>query len=132
MKSWFSKRRYLEFIIKTEIGKVKFKRQEIQRRGVIKVVPLVITYHLLLKSVGKIIQNHLYLLYKDYEFKNLFSPTLMVCFKSACKLSSYLIRANLYSLNRSVRSFKCKKPRCEVCLNVIQTDIFTSTVTRKT
>ena len=120
MKSWFSKRGYLEFIIKTETDKVKFKRQEIQRReGVIKGVPLVITYHLLLKFVGKILQNHLYFLYKDNEFKKVFSPALMVYFKSACKLSSYLMRANLYSLNRSVGLFKYEKPRFEVCLNVI-------------
>ena len=26
-------------------------------------------------------------------------------------------------------SFKCNKPRCEVCINVIETDTFTSTVT---
>ena len=29
-------------------------------------------------------------------------------------------------------SFKCNKPRCEICVNVIETDTFTSTVTGKT
>ena len=28
-------------------------------------------------------------------------------------------------------SFKCNKPRCEVCINVIETDTFTSTATRE-
>ena len=56
----------------------------------------------------------------------------MVSFKSARKLSSYLVRAKLYPLNRSVGSFKCNKSRCEICVNVIETDTFTSTVTVKT
>ena len=46
--------------------------------------------------------------------------------------SSYLVRAKLYPLNRSVGSFKCNKPRCEICVNVIETDTFTSIVTGKT
>ena len=39
------------------------------------------------------------------------------------------MRAKLYPLNRTVGPFKCKKPRCEVCVNITETDIFTSTVT---
>ena len=38
----------------------------------------------------------------------------------------------LYPLNRSVGSFKCKKPGCEVCINVIETDTFTSAVRGET
>ena len=56
----------------------------------------------------------------------------MVSLKSARKLSSYLVKAKLYPLNRSLGSFKCKKPRFEVCINVIETDTFTNAVTGKT
>ena len=50
-------------------------------------------------------------------------------FKSARELSSYLVRAKLYPLQRTVGSFKRNKPWYEVCLNVIETDTFTSTAT---
>ena len=92
-------------------------------------VPLVITYHLLLKSVGTIFYKHLYLLHMEKEIKKVFPIAPMVSFKSARKLSSYLVRAKLYPLQRAVGSFKCNKPRCEICINIIETDIFTSTVT---
>ena len=43
------------------------------------------------------------------EVKNLFLPRPMVSFRSACKLSSYLVRAKLYPLHRKVGSEKCAK-----------------------
>ena len=68
----------------------------------------------------------------DEEVKKVFFPGLMVSFGSARKVSSYLVRAKLYTLERTISSFKCNKIRCQVCLNVNETDSFTSTVTRKT
>ena len=65
----------------------------------------------------------------DKEVKKVFPVAPIVSFKSSRKLSSYLVRAKLYPLQRTVRSFKYNKPRCEVCINVIETDIFTSTGT---
>ena len=56
----------------------------------------------------------------------------MVSFQSARKVSSYLVRAKVYPLERTVSSFKCKKSRCQPCLNVNETDTFTSAVTKKT
>ena len=41
---------------------------------------------------------HLYILYLDKEVKKVFSPAPIVSFKSARKLSSYLVRAKLYPL----------------------------------
>ena len=130
MKSWFLKRGYPENIINREMEKVKFKKQVFSRRGVVtKGVPLVIKYHPLLKSVGTILYKHLYLLHMDKEVKKVFPVAPIVSFKSAQKLSSYLVRAKLYPLERTVGSFKCNKHQCEVCINVIETDIFTSTET---
>ena len=55
MKSWFLKRGYPVALTQNEMDKVKFKRQRIQRReGITKGVPLVITYHPLLKGVCNI------------------------------------------------------------------------------
>ena len=55
----------------------------------------------------------------------------MVSFRGASKLGSYLVRAKLYPLGRSVGSFKCNIKRCQVCLNVAETKTFSSPVTKK-
>ena len=52
----------------------------------------------------------------------------LVSFRSAQKLSTYLIQVKLYPLQRKLGSVKCGKWRCEVCNNVTETSIFTSTV----
>ena len=56
----------------------------------------------------------------------------MVSFRSASRISSYLVRAKLYPLERCVGSRQYKKRRCEVCTNVTETDTFSSTVTGET
>ena len=61
--------------------------------------------------------------------KNLFLPGPMLSFRGARKLSSYLVKAKVYRLDRKVGSKKCAKNRCEVCNYVTDTDTFTSTVT---
>ena len=61
-----------------------------------------------------------------------FTPEPVAIFHSARKLSSYLIRANLYLIERIVSSDECKGKRCEVCLNVQVTSCFTNSVTNAT
>ena len=77
----------------------------------------------------KIITDNTYLLHMNEEVKNLLIPGPMVSFRGACKLSSYLVRAKLYSLHRKVGSKKCTKNRCEICDYVTDTETFTSTGT---
>ena len=64
--------------------------------------------------------------------KKVFTPGPMISFRSARKLSSYLVRAKLYFIKRTVGSFKCNSKRCQTCLNVNETGTFTSTTTGKT
>ena len=68
----------------------------------------------------------------DEEIKRAFTPGLMISFRSARKLSSYLVKAKLYPTEKVVGSFKCNKPRCLVCVNVTETNTFSSTVTGRT
>ena len=56
----------------------------------------------------------------DQEVKKVFTPKPMASFRSARKLSSYLVRAKLYPLKR-----------CQTCLNVNETDSFASSVTKE-
>ena len=56
----------------------------------------------------------------------------MASFQSVQKLSSYLIQVKFQPLQRKVGSSKCGTQRCEVCNNVTNTTIFSSTVTGNT
>ena len=56
----------------------------------------------------------------------------MVSFQGARKLSSYLFRGEVYPLERKVGSCGYGKKRCQVCINITETDSFTSASTNKT
>ena len=56
------------------------------------------------------------------ESKAVFSLGPMVSFRSARRISSNLVRAELYPLERFVGSRQGKKRRCEICTNVTETD----------
>ena len=132
MKPWFLKREYPEKPIENEMRKVKFCKEEIKKAKVVKDIPFVVTYNPQLKNVGRIINKNIYLLNMNEETKKLFSPRPMVSFKSLRKISSYLVRDNFYPLDRVVGSTKCSKKRCEVCMNVSETNTFISNVTGET
>ena len=127
MKSWFLRRGYPKDLIETEQNKVYIpsKSKSCNQKG----VPLVVTYHPLLQDLNSIINKYIYLLYADEEVKITFSPKPMISFRSARKLSSYLVRAELYPIERRVGSFQCKSSGCKVCLNVVETNSSTSTTT---
>ena len=79
----FLKIGYPESLIKTETEKNKFRQRLVSRREEItKVLPLVLTYHPLLKSVP-ISHKHLPLLYMDKEAKKGFTLGPIVSFKSS-------------------------------------------------
>ena len=69
-------------------------------------VLLVTTFHPLLKDFGNIIHKNLYLLYVDQEAKRVFMPGPMITFLSSRKHSSYLVKARLYPLERTIGSCK--------------------------
>ena len=107
--------------------KVRFSEQGQKPKKVEKVVPFVVTYHPLLSKLPSIIHRNLHLLHMNQEVKNVFTIVPIVSYRSARKISSYLVRAKIYPLERKVGSEKCGKWRCEVCLNIHETDTFTST-----
>ena len=87
-------------------------------------VPFIVTYHPLLNSLYGIIRRNLYLLNMDQRVKEVFSSQPMVSFRSARKLSNYLVPAKLYPLERRVGSYKCRCNRCHVCRSITETDMF--------
>ena len=129
MKELFIKTGCPESVIDKEMEKVPFSEQGQKSKKVEKGVLFVVTYHPLLSKLSSIIHRNLYLLYMNQEVKNVFTPGPIVSYRSARKISSYLVRAKLYPLERKVGSEKCGKSRCEVCLNIHETDTFASTIT---
>ena len=90
-------------------------------------IPFVVIYQPSLSCLNRIIKNNLNILYMSCETKAVFSPELMVSFRSARRFSSYLVRAKLYPLERFVGSRQCKKRRCKICTNVTEIDTFSVT-----
>ena len=78
--------------------------------------------------ICKIFHRHLNLLYTDQEGEGVFTPGPINSFRSARKISSYLIWAKLYPLERRDVSFKSRCRYCQVCLNVTETETFISTL----
>ena len=77
----------------------------------------------MLKFLQKIVDKNLNLLYMNEEFKKHFTPKPMVSYRSSHKISSYILQAKLYHIDRRVGCY-----RCEVCKYITETDTFTSTV----
>ena len=132
MKIWFQKRGYLQNIIENEMEKVKFPSCNKAQRKHSKGIAFVVTYHPLLKQLKGILRRNMYLLHMNVEIKQTFTPVPMVSYRSSRKLSSYLVTAKLYPTERIVGSKGCGKKCWEVCVNVCETDTFTSTVTGET
>ena len=125
-------------------------------------VPFVLTYHLKLKSLNKILTKYFYLLYMDKGVNKLFTPELMFLFHSVRTWSNYLLRAKTYLFERTIgsKNFNSKrfelrresKPqpliltrlakwlscvvstveRCKVPIKANEASTFTSTVTEET
>ena len=67
----------------------------LQNKKCEKGVPFVVTYHLILNSLSKIIQGNMYIFNMNEEARKTFSPGPMVSFRSAWKLSGYFVWAEL-------------------------------------
>ena len=117
-------------MIHAQMRKVKFgQRLKAGSKQASFGVPFVITYHPKLKKIAQIMKKLEHLLYQDESVKRVFTPLPIVSYRSARKLSSYLVRAKLYLLERKRGSYKCGNLRCRVFNNIEETDTFTSTAT---
>ena len=88
MKSWFLKRDYPENMTDEEMKKAKFSEKGSKKSKRSKGVPFVVTYQPSLKCLSRIIKGNFNILYMSYEAKGVFSPGLMVSFRSASRISS--------------------------------------------
>ena len=111
MKLWFLKWGYPENIVDQELGKVESSESSQRTNKKDKGVCLVATYPLL-QNTGRVFHRHLDLLYTDQEVERVCKPGPMALFHSVQKISSYLVWAKLYPLERRVGSFNCGGRHC--------------------
>ena len=109
MELWFLKRGYPENMIDEEMKKVKFLEKGSKKSEGFKGVSFVVTYHPSLNCLSRIIKDSLNISDMSREAKAVFSPGPMILFRSARRISSYLVKAKLYPLERFVGSRQCKK-----------------------
>ena len=91
--SWFLERGLPSYLIESKAKKVKITRNvnNTNRSKSIKGVPFVLNHHPKLKSLNEILTKNLYLLYMDKEVKKVSLSKLLISFRSARKLSNYLV-----------------------------------------
>ena len=94
-------------MIDSQMRKVKFgQRLKAGSKQVGFSVPFVRTYHPTLEKIAQIMKKLEHILYQDESVKQIFSSPPLVSYRSARKLSSYLVRAKLYSLERKRGSYR--------------------------
>ena len=71
-------------------------------------IQLVVTYHPWLESLSAIINKNLSNLHMDKDVKRVPTSQPVVSFCSAHKLNSYVVRAKLYPLEKTLGLWKCK------------------------
>ena len=120
MKEWFLACGYPEKIVKEQIKLVVFGKKDKRQEDSTKGVPFVVTFHPKLIFLAKKIKELSKYLHLDLEVKAMFTPALMVSFRSTRKITDYLVRAKLYLLQRSVGSRKCNQSRCKVIILKVQ------------
>ena len=80
LRHWFLKRGYPAKIVNAEMKKVKLSKSMHKNIKKETGVPFVVTYHPSLKSLNKIINDNIYLLYMNNEAKKVFTPRPMISF----------------------------------------------------
>ena len=88
-------------------------------------------YHPTFKNLRILIRKNLQFLYADPETKRVFTPAPFFSFRSVKNLKSFLVRFKVYPLERKVGSAKCNGKRCQVCLNINETDTLEPFQTKK-
>ena len=93
-------------------------------------IPLVVTCNPAFRNLSTTLRKNFNILCSDAEIRKIFTPSPFVAYRSARIFKSVLVRSKVYPLERTVGSSKCGSKRCQVCLNVSETNIFESFQTR--
>ena len=135
LKNWLSKRCYPAKVLSEQINRALRSDENVKEKDGRHIkenfVPLVLSYNPNFNSLSFSIRKNLRFLYADPGTKRVFMPAPFASFRSARSLKSFLIRFKVYPLDRKVGSAKCNGKRCQVCLNINETDAFESFQTKQ-
>ena len=123
LKGWFLRRGYPQQIIEEQMDRA-FRlplENDTQQNKMENRIALVVTYSNAFRNLSTTLQKNFNILYSD----------LLVAYRSARNLKNFFVRSKVYPLERTVGSSKCGSKRCQVCLNVSETDIFESFQTKR-
>ena len=93
---------------------------------------MIVIYKPSLDCLSKIIRKNLYLLYMNGEIKQIFSAKPIISSGNAKNLNNYLVRAKVYSIERSTGMLPYSWKRCEGRKYSNKTESFTSSKLYKT
>ena len=114
------------------MGSLNNRSKKITQDDRQKGIPLVVTYNPFLCHLGQTIRKNFFLLYQDEEAKCVFTPAPFVSFRTARTHRTHLVRAKVYPVEEKlVGSRKCLRSPCQVCKNVVETDIFQTLWTKR-
>ena len=130
LKDWFRESSYPEDMVNKEtkrtlqspsLGCSKTSERSVSGNGGTE-VRLVVNFNPIFYLLGQVICKNLCFLYQDEEVKQIFNCDPFVTFCSVRTLRSHLVKS--YPVGeRLVGPRKCNKSCCQVCKNVIETDI---------
>ena len=132
LKDRFQNTGYPKALVDNQLKRVTETRErsdQTYKRG--NGVPVVVTDHPRLKNVNDIIKKHLVFLYAKEQVQSIFTPPPFVSFHAGFSFRKHFVRAKVYPLLRECGSSGCNKSRCQTCLNVNNTDVFQSFVTKE-
>ena len=128
LKNWISKRGYPRKVISEQVNRALGSEENMKEKDGQHIketgVPFVVTYNSSFKNFSFLIRKNFQFLHVDPETKRVFTPAPFVSFRSVRNLKSFLVSSEVYPLKRKVGSVKCNSKRCQVCLNVYETDFF--------
>ena len=119
-------------MIYSQMAKVKFGQKKIRELKSVTGVPFFVTYHPTFREMASTIKKYQNLLYNDETVKPVFTPFPMVSYRNTRKLSSYLVRAKVYPIERKRGFYKFGSSRCQVCKNIEESETLSSIDTGET
>ena len=87
MKKWFLVRDYPKNLVNEQINIVVFGKIQPSRKNSKNGAPFVVTFHLKVKKLGKLVKDLHPFFYSDEEVQKVFSPPPMVSYRSARKIT---------------------------------------------
>ena len=90
-----------------------------------------VTYNPNIKSIDFLIHKDCQLFYADPETKRAFSTPSFISFRFVQNLKSFLVISKVYQLEWKSCSGNCISKRCQLHLNIKETDTFESFLTKQ-